>query len=193
MGRPWYVPSSLLGFAISVRDEGGVSWYSWRLLTFSWAYNCGWAMNLRIATCPLLDIHNWWASTKARGLSVTVLLVTVVELAATWSLFWDLSGYTTRNVVWAGGRWFMDCTLRSRCLCIFGLITLYEPPTCAEIELLSVLFCFVVGITGGSKSSWEANLSFGLTCEINTREGNHCHWSSLCRIKGESSRTYPFL
>ena len=43
-------------------------------------------------------------------------------------------------------------------------------------SFLSVLFCFVVGITGDSKSSWEANLSSG-RCKIDTREGNHCHWS----------------
>ena len=49
----------------------------------------------------------------------------------------------------------------------------------------SVLFSFVVvGFTGGSKSSWEANLSSGRW------KGNHCHWSSLWRMK---SRTYPFL
>ena len=37
------------------------------------------------------------------------------------------------------------------------------------------LFCFVIGITAsGSKSSSEANLSFG-RCKIDTREGNHCH------------------
>ena len=41
-------------------------------------------------------------------------------------------------------------------------------------SFLSVLFCFVVGITGGSKSSPEANLSSG-RCKIDTREGNHCH------------------
>ena len=41
-------------------------------------------------------------------------------------------------------------------------------------SFFSVLFCFVVGITSGSKSSWEANLSHA-RCKINTREGNHCH------------------
>ena len=41
-------------------------------------------------------------------------------------------------------------------------------------SFLPVLFCLVVGITGGSKSSREANLSSG-RCKIDTREGNHCH------------------
>ena len=44
-------------------------------------------------------------------------------------------------------------------------------PGCAEIELfISVLWLELR--TGGSKSSWEANLSSG-RC-INTREGHHC-------------------
>ena len=46
-----------------------------------------------------------------------------------------------------------NCIVLESTALYFGLITLYEDPACAEIELLLVLFCFVVGITGGSKSS----------------------------------------
>ena len=43
-----------------------------------------------------------------------------------------------------------------------------------KLSSFSVLFLFVVGITGGSKSSREGNLSSG-RCKFDTREGHHCH------------------
>ena len=41
-------------------------------------------------------------------------------------------------------------------------------------RFLSAVLFLVVGITGGSKSNCEANLSSG-RCKIDTREGNNCH------------------
>jgi len=50
-------------------------------------------------------------------------------------------------------------------------------------SFISVLF-FMIGMTGGSKSSGEANLSSG-RCKSDTGEGNPCHSSSLCHMKVE--------
>ena len=114
-----------------------------------WHHHALWNVSYKSERCTFLDFIDRSEQPQIRKVLST-------------KLSWSKCMYCIRNE---------SCAFSDLTHCRNTLLVL-------KSSFLSVLFCFCGWNYSGSKSSWEANLSFE-RCKIDTREGNHCHWSSL--------------